>query len=395
MDFRLGINYWPISSAMYWWKRFDAQEVRQDFALIRETGFDSVRIFLLWEDFQPRPHTIQKAAIQNLTTVTGIAGDNSLSLIPTFFTGHMSGVNWIPRWALTSLTQPQRFRVIAENKVVEAQPRNWYTDAEILEAQTVLVGEIADALHDKENIWAWDLGNENSNCVVPPNHDAAVEWLSRITESIRSADREHAITIGLHMEDLEEDRKLGPYEAGQFCDFLSMHGYPIYARWANGPTDALLLPFLGLITEWLGRKRVLFEEFGAPRLPLTTDEDLRSANVKLLTESEAAEFTSAALSLLKSWNMLGGFLWCFGDYAKRLWHLPPLDEAVHERYFGLFRNDRSRKPAADTVSHFNRTADHNVKRDFDWINIKPDEFYDSPGQNLMQLYRRFQTLTAN
>jgi len=395
MDFRLGINYWPISSAMYWWKRFDAQEVMQDFALIRATGFDSVRVFLLWEDFQPRPHVIEKSAIQNLTTVADIAADNSLSVIPTYFTGHMSGVNWIPSWALGPLTQPQRFRVIAQNKIVEAQPRNWYTDPEILEAQTALVGEIANALHDGQNIWAWDLGNENSNCVVPPNHDAAVEWLSRITETIRSADPKHYITIGLHMEDLEEDRKLGPHEAGQFCDFLCMHGYPIYAKWSSGPTDALLLPFLGLITEWLGRKHVLFEEFGVPTLPLAVDEDLGSANVILLTESEAAEFTSAALYLLNSWNLLGGFVWCFGDYAKNLWHLPPLDEATHERYFGLWRNDRSRKPAADTVSHFNHTADHKMNRDFDWINIKPDEFYDSPRQNLIQLYRRFQTLAGN
>jgi endo-1,4-beta-mannosidase len=31
MIFRLGINYWPVSSAMYWWRHFDATEVAQDF----------------------------------------------------------------------------------------------------------------------------------------------------------------------------------------------------------------------------------------------------------------------------------------------------------------------------------------------------------------------------
>ena len=31
MNFRLGINYWPANKAMYWWRRFDADEARADF----------------------------------------------------------------------------------------------------------------------------------------------------------------------------------------------------------------------------------------------------------------------------------------------------------------------------------------------------------------------------
>jgi len=65
---------------------------------------------------------------------------------------------------------------------------------------------------------------------------------------MRTVDTTHPITLGLHMEDLEEDRRLGPGEAARVCDFLCMHGYPIYAIWATSTTDALLLPFLGLIT---------------------------------------------------------------------------------------------------------------------------------------------------
>src|SRR6266480_6404169 len=96
LTFRLGINYWPITSAMYWWQRFEAPEVMNDFALIRTSGFDCVRIFLRWEDFQPQPGLISKQAITRLTTVADIAAAEALDLIPTLFTGHMSGVNWIP-----------------------------------------------------------------------------------------------------------------------------------------------------------------------------------------------------------------------------------------------------------------------------------------------------------
>jgi endo-1,4-beta-mannosidase len=53
--FVLGVNYWPRRKAMYWWSAFDAGEVRDEFALIRALGLSLVRIFLLWDDFQPAP----------------------------------------------------------------------------------------------------------------------------------------------------------------------------------------------------------------------------------------------------------------------------------------------------------------------------------------------------
>jgi hypothetical protein len=49
-----------------------------------------VRIFLLWDDFQPEPDSVSKEALENLATVADIAGDNDLGLDVTFFTGHMS-----------------------------------------------------------------------------------------------------------------------------------------------------------------------------------------------------------------------------------------------------------------------------------------------------------------
>ncbi len=81
---------------MYWWKRFDVEEVQRDFARIRAAGFDSVRVFLLWEDFQPAPDRIAKEALTRLATVADAAMNNNLYLMPTLFTGHMSGVIWTP-----------------------------------------------------------------------------------------------------------------------------------------------------------------------------------------------------------------------------------------------------------------------------------------------------------
>ena len=131
----------------------------------------------------------------------------------------------------------------------------------------MLAGEAAAALAGHDALWAWVLGNENSNCVIPPNRASAKRWLDQISSAIRRADPAALVTTGLHMEDLEEDRKLGPWEAAQSCDLLSMHGYRIYADWAESATDEQLLPFLADVTCWLGEGRdLVFSEFGVSNL---------------------------------------------------------------------------------------------------------------------------------
>ena len=240
---------------MGWWADFDGSEVAADFARIAAGGLDSVRLFLTWEDFQPTPHEVDREMLDRLVTVADLAGRAGLAILPTLFTGHMSGVNWVPGWALGGSERDDRFRVVSGGKVSAAGLRNWYADQEIAEAQAVLAGEAAAALAGHEALWAWDLGNENSNCVMPPSRSSGQRWLERITTAIRAADQTALATVGLHMEDLEEDRRLGPPEAAEACDLLSMHGYPIYATWSDGPTDEHLLPFLGHITRWLGKGR--------------------------------------------------------------------------------------------------------------------------------------------
>ena len=391
MNFRLGINYWPINSAMYWWRRFDAGEFARDCVRIRTAGFDSLRIFLLWDDFQPSPNRISKRPLGNLTRVAEIAGCEGLSLIITLFTGHMSGANWLPAWAIRAeeRASPERFHIISDGRVVRGTPRNWYTDEEILKAQMLLAREVAGTVHDHPAVWAWDLGNENSNCVVPPSRATGIEWLETIAGEIKSVDPTHAITLGLHMEDLEEDRKIGPAEAAHVYDFLCMHGYPIYSNWANGPTDAWLLPFLGLITRWLGQCAVLFEEFGAPAIDDTADKPVNvDSNFTLLRESESADYKRKAIRLLSQYGFMGGMLWCYGDYASKLWNYPPFDRATHERYFGLWRKDGTPKPVVQMIGELARIQTREDV-DLDWVDIEPEQFYRQPKENFTRLYRNF------
>jgi len=192
------------------------------------------------------------------------------------------------------------------------------------------------------------------------------------------------------MEDLEEDRRLGPQEASQACDLLSMHGYPIYARWADGATDAELLPFLARMTRWLGDGRdVLFSEFGLPTYRRDQPHKQGLGAVPLVDEEAAAAYTTVALEGLRRAGCLGAFLWCCSDYDPALRQRPPFDLARHERTFGLWRVDGSAKPAVAAIAAFVGAERCPAGSADAWIDISRDEFLLDPPAQLPRLYRRY------
>lgn len=384
--FRLGVNYWPADVAMAWLQVYDPAVTRQDFRKAANAGFDSVRIFLRWEDAQPTPSMIDSATLNRLVDVSDAAVEAGITLIVTLFVGHMSGANWIPAWATGGAEGDHRFRVISAGRAGQRVGiRNWYADAAVTAAQERLAATTAATLAGHAGVWAWDLGNENSNCALPSSRASGEQWLERMTSAIRQHDPGRPITIGLHMEDLEQDRQIGPAEAARWCDFASMHGYPIYADWAAGPTDHELLPFLAEMTRWLaGDAEILFEEFGLP-----TTRPGGPTNPMLVSETDAATYTGHALDSLRAAGCTGALLWCFSDYASDLDAIPPFDRAVHERSFGLWRHDGSPKPAvAEVTARAGLPYMPPPGRDA-WLDIDPDTFFSDRRSHLARLYHRY------
>lgn len=391
--FRLGINYWPPKSAMYWWLHFDLHEVLADFQKIADAGFDDVRIFLTWEDFQPVPNSVSHESLERLGMVADAAAGAGLMLVPTLFTGHMSGFNWIPDWALDDTQDRDRFPIISRGRRVKASLRNWYVDEMVIDSQRLLARETASYLSGHPALWAWDLGNENSAAVLPPSRAAAINWLELMSTEIRMADPSSSITLGLHSPDLEEDRLLGPLEASQVCDFLSFHAFPIYIAIAEGPTDILPMQFLGLLVRWLGNMDIYITEFGLPTIQREDSDAFQVAGtsrVPLVDEDIAASFARRSLRGFMDSGFMGAMLWCYSDYSKALWSKPPLDSLVHERFFGLWRRDGTTKMALSAISEFVDTRRPPPRDDFGWIDIDRESYYSDPRANMARLYKRFQ-----
>jgi endo-1,4-beta-mannosidase len=368
------------------WTQLDRGEIAEDFARIGEAGFDCVRIFLLWEDFQPEPDEVSAEHLDGLVAVADAARAARLALMPTLFTGHMSGANWVPVWALDRSRSCGRFRTIARGRAVMAGIRNWYEDDGLVQAQARLAREAATALSGHPALWAWDLGNEPSNCVLPPTAEHARKWLDTMIEALGERSPGTPVTLGLHQQDIEENRLLGPREAAGLLSFACMHGYPAYAAWSRHRADDCVPVFLGLLTRWLSDQEVLFAELGAP----TRREERGDVDtLGLLEEHEAAAYTGRALEALHRFGFLGALLWCFADYDPALRDEPPFDEAPHEMSFGLWRSDGSEKPALKVVRDFEVRERTAPRVDLGWIDVTPDEYLSDPARHLERLYRKF------
>ncbi|HNY92819.1 MAG TPA: beta-galactosidase, partial [bacterium] len=176
--FLLGVNYWPRRKAMYWWSDFDAGEVREEFALIREIGLEVVRLFLTWEDWQPVPDVVDPGALNHFEEVCEIAAGLGLRLNVTFFTGHMSGPSWTPSWMLHpgQPMPPRIWQVVSGGRTVDCGYRNPFTDPLVLRAEELQLRTVVSRFRQHPAIEVWNLGNEPDIFAWPADAAGGKEW---------------------------------------------------------------------------------------------------------------------------------------------------------------------------------------------------------------------------
>jgi endo-1,4-beta-mannosidase len=401
--FTLGVNYWPRKKAMYWWSNFDEGEVREEFAIIKEIGLNVVRLFLLWDDFQPDPNSVAKDKLDNLVKVADIAAEYGLGLDVTFFTGHMSGPNWSPRWLLGGPLPPSEHQhwlrdVVSNGKKVDQGYRNMFHDEMALNATRLLLKTVVSTLKDHPAIWMWNLGNEPDLFAWPNSSDEGAAWVKEMVGLIKSIDPKHPVTIGLHGDGLHRDNGLRIDKVYAHTDVAVMHSYPMYTPWARKPLDPDFVPFTCALTSALSGKPVLMEEFGGcTALPGEAtytwkwiETNGRDHEQFMASEEDFAEFLSLTIPKLQDSGATGAMLWCYADYVPELWDLPPCQNSRHERFFGLVRPDGSLKPHAKVIQEFAKTNPQ-VKPipDYAKLTVDPDEFYKEPLSHLVDLYQQY------
>lgn len=397
--FILGVNYWPRRKAMYWWQDFDADEVREEFDIIASLGMTVVRVFLLWDDWMPTPDTVCDECLDNLGTVLDIAAERGLKLDVTFFTGHMSGPNWSPRWLLADdvpFPAGTVRQVVSAGEVVASSYRNMFHDETAIEAAELLLRTVVGRYARHSAVWMWNLGNEPDLFAWPHDYEAGRAWVRRMTQLIKQLDAAHPVTCGLHIESLTKDNGLRVNEVYAETDVAVMHGYPMYADWSQSPLDPDFVPYICALTTALTGKPTLMEEWGGcttdkPQSEVWTWEGYGEQRQQFMaSEAALAEYVEQVLPRLVEVGATGAMLWCFADYDEALWDKPPCDESKHERFFGLVRPDGTLKPHAEVMRRFAATNPtvQPAKRTVT-LDVSAAEYYIDPNGHIQRLYKAY------
>ena len=391
-SFILGVNYWPRKTAMFMWREFDKDAIDEDLSIIGGLGLSYIRIYLLWEDFQPTPKTVPPVMLDRLVELLEAADARNIKVVACLFAGHLCGVNWLPPWMLLASTDLHQSPVFSLGKVRSNRMRNPYAEAEVMERQTYFLRELANAVSGHPALFGWDLGNEPSRWSPSADNFAVQLWLQAMTETLKEKDDRVLLTLCLHVSDLERSNGLTPSMAAKYLDYLSIAGNSQNLPWAEDPFSSALPCFLGSVVSWLGKGQVMIQELGlATRsiLPGPRDYDLGSKGDQLLvSEEDAAVYAEEVIMHLRRLKLMGALWKSYGDYHPSVWERPPLNTLNTERFSGLVRYDGTPKVAA-SVLRSEPGEGEKEGIDFQWIDLSQAEYYQNPDQHLKRLYRRF------
>lgn len=363
--FVLGVNYWPRKKAIYWWKDFDRAEVETEFAEIAALKLQIVRIFLLWEDFQPTFDHVSERALNDLGTVLNVALEVGLKVMPTFFTGHMSGVNWWPTWALSDSlddeNNPTNIPRIADGQYTLRCGRDPYADPFLLEAQCRLVASVCKRYGSHPAIYSWNFSNEPDLFYMPKQYSHSAAWNAMLTAEARKYSV-LPVSAGMHLPTITRYNGFRPDLLTLHNNFLSMHAYSIYFAplMREDPLNSNVVPLACLVMEALGGgKPVLFEEFGyasSEKGDVSEYKLVHRDGVEYLRyfadDASGGRYYQEVLEKLANCGASGAFAWMFSDYDPVLWGKPPFNTHDHERFFGLTRYDGTVKPSGKAMSAF-------------------------------------------
>lgn len=319
--FSVGFNYHPSPTGCQYWQLWDAERIEADLSRMAARGFNTVRFFVFWADFEPEPGAYDPLMLERLATFVAIAGRHGLACLPSLLTIWMNGQLFDLPWR---------------------DGRDLYADPEMIQREQAYVAQIATTLRDADNVLAYDLGDEvihvdlaRAQALTP---DAVHRWQHGLGAAIRAAD-----PAALVLQANEASTILGAHafrpEHSAALDLVALHGYPVWTPFAieaiRSYKASCYVPFLVQAARTDGP--VLLDELGS----YGGDE-----------QTSAAYLRATAHSALVN-GAIGTLVWCWQDFTTTA---KPYDVHPGERFVGLLDGDGRPKPALDSFQAFAQQA---------------------------------------
>lgn len=420
--FSLGITYRPpqrirAATNLYGWNAIDSGATRDQLAHIAELGCDTLRLCLLWEDFQPGPMRIGSTAMRALERVLDSALEARLQVVAVLFAGAMGGAVQVPFWvtgispgvdlALTRHFGPLLISAEGQGEILfegdyHATPvRDIYRDKEQLSAQRYLIDEVIGYFATHPAIAAWQLGYELNRVRTASSVEAAYEWFAGLVEHARErgatrllgASSPHALT---------RQDTLRPQHLAEFCASVAVQVHPYEPLRVTQPWQTDYVAFLHALMQTLvgSARPVIVADVG-----LATQPEGRAAWVAhspfgqnghayLADEEQQATFLENALTRLYQAGAAGVWLASYADLAVDQWATPPFDRAIRERTLGLMRADGREKQAAAALRAFAlrlRQGTMGTPGSATSLDIDSEQYWRAPAKELRRLYQEWTT----
>jgi hypothetical protein len=290
-----GVNYYPRHAP---WRRFlreaDPSEMAAELGLIKQAGFNTLRIFLWYEALfvcAPEDAIPNETSFAKLDALFALARQLDLKIIVTL------------------------------NDLPDMVYRPLYTDWAHYDAQTTL---IVRRYRDEPSILAWDLRNEGDlDYGAPAPDDTRIKpadvagWLAHTSALVRQNDPAHLLTAGWSGD---------PTMTGPYVDFLSFHHWTGAAQLKARVSDY----------RERNKKPLLLEEVGYHSWA-QAPKDGRD-------ETTQATLLSDAVNTAEKLGLLGWVVWAAFDFV------PPAGQpGNYEYFFGLWRTDLTPKSVLNAL----------------------------------------------
>ena len=382
----VGVNYFSpdIGWAPKLWKQYDETVIRHHLGMLHERGFNAIRVFLTFESFHHEAGKVTSEGENKFRRLLATCRELGIYVIPSG-PDHWEGT---PQWR-------QGADVFAEERILAADEAWWKEfTSRFSEEPAILAWDLLNepavawktpAMATKWNEWlkaeygsaarvaaAWGLAAEQvgelGRIEVPPNepklNDARLfdyqrfresigdEWTRRLTTAIRSADRNHLVTIGhiqwaaaIYLPSVWHYAGFDPKANARHLDFMTVHFYPLAPPHPGAAPDGVAVnaSYLeAVLHEFSVGKPLMLGEFawygggaitanGKEIMPARTVEDQAAWGRRLLEVTEG--------------RVCGWLHWAFAD-------TPTSTDLT--RWSGLWTEQLQLKPWGEAYSRFAR-----------------------------------------
>ncbi|MDR0267483.1 beta-galactosidase trimerization domain-containing protein [Paenibacillus sp.] len=311
----IGYNYHPSIQGCHYWKIWDFDEIEADLRKMSEEGYQIVRFFIFWRDFEPEEGRFEPASFARLRQFVETADRYGLLCIPAILTIWMNGQLFDLPWRMG---------------------RSLWTDSTMLTRQERFIGRVVTELAGFENIMAYDLGDEIvyidfERETIHLEPEEVEHWLLRMSQAVKMADPSARVVMGNDHLSLIGRHHFSAEAIARHTDMLAVHGFPLWTPFLIESNESwkasLYVPYLVKLAQ-LYHSEVIVDEFGL----YGASDEKRAEYVRI---SGLSSYLHGAKGIVS---------WCWKDFSNQD---KPYAMRPGERFVGFYDQYGQRKAGAD------------------------------------------------